>query len=160
LSCWKKWGLTPFFLLILAGASAQDLPAYTSVQPGAPGSAYETAKQLLARLAEGDIEAAASLSNAPERRRDVLRYYRETVGDEEFRRIFSRYLDPANPLIAEVAIGPRRLLLWKLGEANDHIAGQFYVEADGRFLMDDAPGEERAQLRKLLEAARSGKIRF
>jgi hypothetical protein len=149
----------------LSVAHAQDLPSgtlpsFNRIQPGAAGSAYDTAKTLLAHLAEGNIEAAAALSNAPERRRDVLLYYRETVGEEEFKRIFSRYLDPANALIAEVAIGPRRLLLWKLGEANDHIAGQFYVEADGRFLMDDVPGEERNQLRSVLEAARAGKIRF
>ena len=156
---WWKWGLAPF-LFFIAHALAQDLPSYTHVQPGSAGSAYDTAKKLLAHLSEGNIEAAAALSNAPERRRDVLLYYRQTVGEEEFKRIFSRYLDPANALIAEVAMGPRRLLLWKLGEANDHIAGQFYIEADGRFLMDDVPGEERNRLRSVLEAARAGKIRF
>ena len=144
---------------VLGMAHAQE-PAYTRIDPGSPGSAYPTAQKLLAYLASGNIEAAAALSNAPERRADVLRYYRETVGEEEFKRIFSRYLDPANALLAEVAIGPRRLLLWKLGEANDHIAGQFYVEVEGQFLMDDAPGEARAELRRVLEAARSGKIRF
>lgn len=141
-------------------AHAQEQPGYTRVEPGSAGSAYPTAQKLLAYLAEGNIDAAAALSNAPEKRADVLRYYRETVGEEEFKRIFSRYLDPANGLIAEVAIGPRRLLLWKLGEANDHIAGQYYVETDGRFLMDDVPGEERNALRRILDDARSGKIRF
>ena len=154
-----EWGLAPF-LLFVSLALAQEVPGYTRVQPGSAGSAYETAKKLLGHLAEGDIDAAAALSNAPERRADVLRYYRETVGEEEFKRIFARYLEPANPLIAEVAIGPRRLLLWRLGEANDHITGQFYIETEGRFLMDDAPSEERTALRRVLDAARSGKITF
>jgi hypothetical protein len=154
-----EWGLAPF-LFFAAVALAQELPAYTRVEPGSAGSAYATAKTLLAHLAEGDIEAAAALSNAPETRADVLRYYRETVGDEEFKRIFSRYLQPANPLIAEVAVGPRRLLLWRLGEADDHVAGQFYVEKEGRFLMDDVPSEERSKLRLILEGFRSGKLRF
>jgi len=153
--------LAAFLLACVLGiAHAQELPKYTLVEPGSAGSAFGTAKTILAHLTEGNIEAAAALSNAPDRRGDVLRYYRETVGEEEFKRIFARFLDPANPLLAEVAIGPRRLLLWKLGEANDHISGQYYVESDGRFLMDDVPSEERMQLRRVLDAARAGTIRF
>ena len=121
-----RWGLASVLLFAVA-ALAQDLPAFTRVQPGATGSAYETARQLLGHLAEGNIEAAAALSNAPDTRADVLRFYRQTVGEDEFKRIFSSYLAPSNPLIAELAIGPRRLLLFRLGEANDHIADQIYV---------------------------------
>jgi hypothetical protein len=153
--------LAAFLLACALGvAHAQDLPAYERIQPGSPASAYETARRLLTHLSEGDIERAATLSNAPERRREVLSDYRASVGDQEFRRIFASYLGAGNPLIAELAIGPRRLLLWKLGEANDHIAGQYYVEVGGRFLLDDVPGEERIKLQRLLEAARSGKLRF
>jgi hypothetical protein len=153
--------LVAFLLACAFGiAHAQDLPKYSVIEPGSAGSAFGTAKTILAHLSEGNIDAAAALSNAPERRSDVLRYYRETVGEEEFKRIFSRFLDPANSLLAEVAIGPRRLLLWKLGEANDHISGQFYLETEGRFLMDDVPSDERTELRRVLDAARAGKIRF
>jgi hypothetical protein len=154
-----KWGLTPF-LLCAAVALAQELPHYTLVEPGSPASARDTAQLLLKHLADGNIDGAATLSNEPVRRREVLRDYKASVGDAEFKRIFSRYLDPANPLVAEVAVGPRRLLIWRLGEAADHLAAQYYVETDGKFLMDDRPSEERAQLRQILEGYRSGKLRF
>jgi hypothetical protein len=109
---------------------------------------------VLRHLADGDIEAAARLSNAPQRRLEVLRDYRNAVGEEEFKRIFGRYFAPQNRLIAEVAIGPRRLLVWDLGEADNHLAGQLYVEAEGGFVMDDVPSPERSQLRAILEKYR------
>jgi len=141
-----------------------DLPEgelrYRLVDPAAAASARHTAEQMLRHLAEGDIEAAAALSNAPRRRYEVLRDYRAAIGEQEFRRVFSQYFDPANRLVAELAIGPRRLLIWDLGAAGHHLAGQYYVEVEGRFLMDDAPSEERSRLRRLLEAYRSGKLRF
>ena len=111
-------------------------------------------------LANGEIEAAAQLSNAPRRRLEELARYRDAVGEDEFKRIYSSYFRPANPLVAEVAIGAHRLLIWKLGEAGNHLAGQYYVETDGGFLMDDIPGETRAKLRQVLEDYRSGKIRY
>lgn len=110
--------------------------------------------QLLQHLASGDIEAAAALSNAPKRRYEVLRDYRNSVGDEEFKRVFARYMAPANRLVMEAAIGRRRLLVWDLGEAGNHLAGQYYVEVGGKFLLDDEPNEERSKLRRVLEAYR------
>jgi hypothetical protein len=109
---------------------------------------------VLRHLAEGNIEAAAALSNAPQRRLEVLRDYRNSIGEEEFKRVFGRYLAPENRLIAEVAIGPRRLLVWELGEADKRLVGQFYLELDGRFVMDDVPGPERSELRGVLEKMR------
>ena len=41
-------------------------------------------------------------------RPEVLRDYRDSVGEEQFKRSFGRFLSPENRLIAEVAIGPRR----------------------------------------------------
>ncbi len=117
-------------------------------------SARETAKQLLKHLAAGDIEAAAALSNAPMRRYEVLRDYRNQVGEEEFKRVYAKYESPANRLFMEAAIGRRRLLVWDLGEAGNHLAGQYYVEVDGKFLLDDEPNEDRAQLARLLQMLR------
>ena len=108
---------------------------------------------MLKYLAEGDIEHAAALSNAPPQRLDLLRGYRDSVGEDEFRRLFSRFLAPDNRLIAEVAIGPRRLLVWEL--ADSQLAGQFYIEVDGKFLLDDVPSRERAQLRGVLRRYRA-----
>ena len=60
---------------------------------------------------------------------------------------------PDNRLIAEVAIGPRRLLVWELGDSQ--LAGQFYIEVEGKFLMDDVPSRERTQLRGVLRRYRA-----
>ena len=137
-------------LLAAAPAFAQQ----RLLEPGAPDSARPAALQVLQYLAEGNIEAAAALSNAPQRRLEVLRAYRDRVGEDVFRRIYSRYFAPENRLIAEVALGPRRLLVWDLGEADHHIAGQIYVESGGKFLLDDEPSRERAELRALLKKYR------
>lgn len=132
-------------------------PAFSQqrvLDPGAPDSARPAAVQVLQHLAEGNIEAAAAMSNAPQRRLEVLRAYRDKVGEEEFRRIYSRYFAPENRLIAEVALGPRRLLVWELGDAGYHIAGQVYVETGGKFVLDDVPSRERTELRALLKKYR------
>ena len=139
--------------LLLAAAPA--LAQERLLDSGDPDSARETAVALLKHLAAGDLEQAAALSNAPQRRFEVLRDYRDAVGEEEFKRVFGRFLEPDNRLVAEVAIGPRRLLVWDLGEAGRHLAGQFYVQVDGRFLLDDVPSPERAELRRVLRRYRA-----
>jgi hypothetical protein len=118
-------------------------------------SARDSATRLLGLLAEGNIEAASALSNAPKHRYEVLRDYREVVGGEEFKRVYARYFHPGNHLLAEAAIGQRRLLIWELGEAYQYLAGQFFVEVDGKFLLDDVPSAERAQLQRILQAYRA-----
>lgn len=112
---------------------------------------------MLGLLAQGDIEAAAAMSNAPERRREVLGDYRKRVGDEPFKRIFARYASPPNRLIAEVAIGERRLLIWELADAGHQLAGQYFLRSGDGFLLDDVPNTERAQLGRVLQAYRTGK---
>ncbi|MBC7804443.1 MAG: hypothetical protein H7Y16_11255 [Candidatus Parcubacteria bacterium] len=124
----------------------------------APTSALDAARLLNLHLAAGDIEEAALLSNSPRRRFEVLRDYRESVGEEEFKRVFARYFDPENRLLAEIAIGNHRLLVWDLKEGATRIAGQYFVEIEGRYLVDDVPNDARTSLRWVLEAYRSGKL--
>ena len=124
----------------------------------APTSALDAAKLLNLHLSSGDIEEAALLSNSPRRRFEVLRDYRESVGEEEFKRVFAQYFDPENRLLAEIAIGKHRLLVWDLKEGATRIAGQYFVEIDGRYLVDDVPNDARTSLRWVLEAYRSGNI--
>jgi len=126
---------------------------YEVLNVGDPRSARETAAQVLRRLAEGNIDEAAALSNSPQRRGEVLRDYLASVGDEEFKRVFAQYLQ--NRIVAEIAIGPRRLIIWDLAEASHHLAGQYYVEVEGRFLMDDVPSEARSLLQRVLRSYRS-----
>jgi hypothetical protein len=123
-----------------------------------PTSPLDAARLLNLHLSAGDIVEAALLSNAPRRRFEVLRDYRESVGAEEFKRVFAQYLDPQNRLLAEIAIGQHRLLIWDLKESANRIAGQYFVEIDGRYLVDDVPNDERTSLRWVLEAYRSGKL--
>jgi hypothetical protein len=130
---------------------------YEVLDPGSRRSAAETGREILRLLAKGEILKAAELSNAPKRRLEVFREFRSRVGDDEFRRVFQEYLGPGNKLVTEVALGRHRLLIWKLGDAGDHLAGQYYIESDGRFLMDDVPSTERSNLRKILDSYRTGK---
>lgn len=125
----------------------------------APTSALNAAMLLNLHLSAGDIEEAALLSNAPRRRFEVLREYRESVGTEEFKKVFAQYFYPENRLLAEIAIGKHRLLIWDLRGGTTRIAGQYFVEVDGRYLIDDVPNDERTSLRWVLEAYRSGKLR-
>jgi len=124
----------------------------------APTSALDAAKLLNLHLTAGDIEEAALLSNSPRRRFEVLRDYREQVGGEEFKKVFAQYFYPENRLLAEIAIGKHRLLIWDLKNGPTRIAGQYFVEVDGRYLVDDVPNDERTSLRWVLEAYRSGKL--
>ena len=118
-------------------------------------SAQPAAAELLRHLAAGEIEQAALLSNAPKRRYEVLEQYLASVGANEFRRVYGQYLFPENRVVAEFAAGPRRLIIWDLGEAGHRLAAQYYVEVEGRFLMDDVPSPARARLGELLRAYRS-----
>jgi hypothetical protein len=163
----RLWSLA--LLLACCGAWAQgeervlelesgELVKYRILQDNA-GSAKPTAERLLRHLADGDIEEAALLSNAPRRRYEELFDYRLRVGENEFKRVFGQYFSPQNRLVAEIAIDAHRLLVWDLGEAGNHLAGQFYVEIEGRFLMDDVPSEARSRLRSILQAYRSGKLK-
>jgi hypothetical protein len=145
-------------LFLIAGAAAAQAPAHRLITDPKE-SAHESATRLLGLLADGNIEAAAELSNAPKHRYEVLRDYREAVGGEEFKRVYARYFAPGNRLLAEAAIGKRRLLIWELGEAYHYLAGQFFVEVDGKFLLDDVPSAERVQLQRVLQAYRA-KARF
>lgn len=124
----------------------------------APTSALAAAKLLNLHLSAGDILEAAVLSNAPRRRFEVLREYREAVGEEEFKKVFSHYLSPQNRLLAEIAIGRHRLLVWDLKEGATRIAGQYFVEIEGRYFVDDVPNDTRTRLRWVLEAYRAGKL--
>jgi hypothetical protein len=124
----------------------------------APTSALNAAILLNLHLSAGDIEEAALLSNAPRRRFEVLRDYRDAVGAEEFKRVFAQYFYPENRLLAEIGIGKHRLLIWDLKDSANRIAGQYFVEIEGRYLIDDVPNDARTSLRWVLEAYRNGKL--
>ena len=140
-------------LLVFASAGRGEERAYRMVGPEEP-SALPVARQILTHLAAGEIDEAARLSNEPARRTEVLRDYLRAVGEAEFRRVYAEYLQPPNHLAAEIALGPRRLLIWQLDTAGEQLAGQYYIESDGRFLMDDRPGPERTVLRQALTERR------
>lgn len=116
-------------------------------------SALATAVALLRRLAEGRLEEAALLSNAPKARYTRLRESFAGWSAEDFRRTWSRYLEPPNGIVGEARLGAHRLILWRL-EDLDRLTGFFFVEIGGRVYLDDVPSAERSRLRRLLEALR------
>ena len=138
--------------LLLAAALLAAAPAFAQerlLDPAAPDSASHTAKVVLSHLAAGELEQAAALSNAPQQRLALLRAYLNSVGEEKFRSVFGELL--TTRLVAEVGLGPRRLLIWEIG---DQLTGQYYVQVDGKFVMDDVPSAERAQLARVLQRFR------
>jgi hypothetical protein len=139
--------------LLLAAALLAAAPAFAQerlLDPAAPDSASHTARVVLKHLAEGDLEQAAALSNAPQQRLAILRAYLNSVGEEKFRSLFGELL--TTQLVAEVALGPRRLLIWEVGGAD--LTGQYYIQVDGKYLMDDVPSAERTQLARVLQRFR------
>ncbi len=132
---------------------------YEVIAPGTQGSASGTAERLLSLLAEGKIEDAATLSNAPQRRAQVLQQYKDAVGETEFRRIFGLYGKPPNRLVAEIVIGERHLLIWDLADANHRLAGQYFVRSGEGFVLDDSVSEDRARLQRVLAAYRDGRLK-
>ena len=141
---------------LLAGCVAvppSELPAYREVVDAAD-SARPTAERLLQHLAAGDIDAAAALSNAPTERAELLRAYRDRVGESEFRRVFAEYA--GKRVLREIAIGERRLLMWDL---DGPLGAQYFVRAGNQFLLDDAPSAERTELRRVLAAYRAGRLK-
>lgn len=125
--------------------------------PLEPTSALNTAKLLNRFMTAGRIEDAALLSNAPRRRFEVLRDYRQAVGEEGFRQVYAEYFLPENRLVAEVTMAGHTLLVWHL-KSKDRYAGQYYVRVEEKMLMDDIPGETRTRLARLLDAIRTGKL--
>ena len=122
-----------------------------------PGTALDTAKLLYRHLASGAIEDAALLSNSPRRRFEVLQSYKDAVGDDGFKEVFTEYFDPENRVVAEVVMDGHSLLVWHLKAANRY-AGQFYVSIGGKVYFDDTPNPTRQALRRVLEGIRTGQV--
>ena len=147
--------MTRFAVLLAAlCAAAAVLAEEHRVVTDPAESARPAALRILKHLAAGELEAAATLSNAPQRRLEVLRGFRDSVGEEAFKQIFARYFAPENRMVMEAALGRHRLLVWDLGDADHRLVGQYFVEVDGAFLMDDVPSVERRRLQRVLDAER------
>ena len=143
------------YVLRVHPADAHFFEAGITLQPR---NALDTAKLVTRFLAEGRIEDASLLSNAPKARYARLRESFEGWNEADFRRAFGRYFDPGNRIVGEVSIDRHRLLIWHLKDT-DYLAAFFLVEIEGRLLIDDVPNETRANLRRVLQAYRDGKLR-
>jgi hypothetical protein len=152
-----KFGVRAIIISALLGGCVavppREVPPHREVIDAAD-SARPTADRILSLLAAGEIDAAAALSNAPEQRAELLRAYRERVGETEFRRVFADYA--SHPAVREIAIGERRLLIWHLGS---RMTAQYFVRSGNGFVLDDVPSAERDELRRLLAADRAGRVK-
>ena len=122
----------------------------------APTDALSAAKLVTRHLAAGRIEEASLLSNAPKARFDRLRESLAGWNAADFEHAYGRYFAPGNRIVGEAVIGNHRLLMWYLKDV-DHLAAYYFVEVNGKLLLDDVPSEARAKLRRVLEAFRSGR---
>ncbi len=143
------------YALRLHPADAHLLDLEAALQPR---SALDTAKLVTRYLAEGRIEDASLLSNAPKARYARLRESFEGWSEADFRRAYGRYFDRENRIVGEVSIDNHRLLIWYLRDT-DYLAAFFLVDIEGRLLIDDVPNETRANLRRVLQAYRDGKLK-
>ena len=122
----------------------------------APTDALDVAKLVTRHLAAGRVEEVSLLSTAPKARFERLRESFAGWSLDDFARAFGRYFAPGNRIVGEAAIGNHRLLMWYLSDT-DYVTGYFFVEVDGKLLLDDVPSDARTRLRRVLEAHRSGR---
>ncbi len=121
--------------------------------PRAPDSPLSTFQLIGRHLVAGDLEEAALLSNEPKRRYEVLRDYRDSVGAEEFKKVYASYFDAGNRVVGEARIGDHSVLVVQLA-GQKRLAGQYYARIEDRWLTDDVPTETRLRLRWVLEHLR------
>lgn len=138
------------FLYIAHRGDAHLAPGDDALPADSP---LRTFRQQHRHLVAGDIEEAALLSNEPKRRFEILRDYRDAVGVDEFRKVYAKYFDPANRIVAEARIGDHSLLVWRLADEK-RLAGLYYARIEDRWLTDDVPTETRLKLRWVLEHLR------
>lgn len=122
----------------------------------APTDPLSAAKLVTRHLAAGRLEEASLLSNAPKARFELLRASFGGWSDADFARAFGRYFAPENRIVGNAAIGHHHLVMWYLKDS-DYLTAYFFVEVDGKLLLDDVPNETRASLRRVLEAHRTGR---
>lgn len=170
-----KWSLTPILVwagvalgqesrvLELAGGARIEYTLHTfpenahraeTLLQHPPGGTLDTAKLVTQLLAEGRLEDVALLSNAPKARYERLKDSFGNWQKEDFERAFRRYFAPENRILGEAAIGAHRLLMWYLKDTN-YITAYYFVELEGRLLLDDVPSETRNRLRRVLEDFRA-----
>lgn len=135
---------------------APDAHLRDSPEESGPTDALGAAKRVTRHLAAGRVEEVSLLSNAPKARFERLQESFNGWSEDDFARAFGRYFAPGNRVVGDVAIGKHRLLMWYLKDT-DHLTGYFFVEVDGRLLLDDVPSETRASLRRVLDAHRAGR---
>jgi hypothetical protein len=123
-----------------------------------PTSALGTAKLVTLYLAEGNLEEASLLSNAPKARYARLRESLAGWEGADFERAYGRYFAPENRIVGEATIGRHRLLMWYLKDT-DYLTAYYLVEVEGKLFLDDVPSESRARLRQVLEAYRTGRAK-
>lgn len=123
------------------------------------------------RMAEGDAQGAAQLSNASDLVGPLYLDLKTVKGDDEFKKMWGDYFLGKNKYIGQFEIGAYRLLLLALDttividdkgtkKALKETAAQFYQLVDGKYLMDDQHSEERRRLSLIFNAYKDGKFKL
>lgn len=121
--------------------------------------AVATSLTLYRALGSADISTAAAMSNDRERTYTKYEKYLERIGPAEFKKMFASYFVGGASFTHELIIGAHHMLLVE-DSTDDTIAAQFYVVADGKYLIDEKPSPERDQLGAIFNAVREGKLKL
>ena len=120
-------------------------------------SAVNCSYLLYSKLAKGDINEAAALSNNAAAVKQDYTLYRERIGDEKFKKMFSNYFGGGLSLRYELTIGTRHMLVIHDKEM-DMPTAQFYVDDGKKFIVDEKESKEKDQLGKLFNALQDGTL--
>lgn len=123
------------------------------------------------RLADGDAQGAAQLSNASDLVGPMYLDLKTVRGDDEFKKMWGEYFLGKNKYIGHFEIGAYRLLLVALDttivvddkgtkKPLKDTAAQFFQLVDGKYLIDDQQSEERRRLSLIFNAYKDGKFKL
>ncbi len=109
------------------------------------GNAIRCSRLFYGLLAEGDIEAAAALSNDPEKTKKKFERQQKRVGEEEFAAMFRAYFGGTVTVKYLFALGTHEMLILHDPQMGMDMA-QFYEVVDGKRLVDEQESADRTKL--------------
>jgi hypothetical protein len=111
-------------------------------------SALNSSLSYFSFLASERIEDASKLSNVPATTKQKQEKYLARIGKEEFAKMYADYFSGNAVLKYELVYGKNRVLILH-DKGLDADMAQFYVEADGKFWIDESQSDAFELLGKL-----------
>jgi hypothetical protein len=105
-------------------------------------------------LAKGDVGSAAAISNDPAKVEAKFVRQKERVGEKGFMKMFEDYFDGGVSIKFLFSSGTHHMLIIHSREMEMDMA-QFYIERNGKFIVDEAGGKEKDLLGKLYSSLKN-----